>query len=146
MHITKIEDLKTLHHQSLDLGNEVLENRYLHIMIVLANLANTMTSLESEENTAVLRTELLSQYKEGIQSILLLGEECGFEAEWMEDYPHIKVNGDLSTHLMQLLEAIALFRVKKSAIMYKALLSQYLQLGKMLGIELEDITIESLQS
>ena len=75
MHITKIDELKTLHNQSLDLGNEVLENRYLRIMIVLANLANKMTILEREENTAVLRTELLSQYKEGIQSILLLGEE-----------------------------------------------------------------------
>ncbi|MGN1385507.1 MAG: hypothetical protein ACI4XS_02785 [Bacillus sp. (in: firmicutes)] len=144
MNVTKIDDLK-LHHQSLELIDDVPENKYLHLMIVLANMANATNELQNDENHAsISREALLSQYRSGLQSILILGEESGFEADWVEDYPHLKVNGELSNHLMQILEAVVLLRVKKSTVIYKALLTQYLQVGKMLSFELADIIDDSI--
>lgn len=146
MNVTKIDDLK-LHHQSLEQIDDVSENKYLHLMIVLANMANVTNELQNGENHApISREALLSQYRSGLHSILILGEESGFEADWVEDYPHLKVNGELSNHLMQILEAVVLLRVKKSTVIYKALLTQYLQVGKMLSFELADIIDDSIQN
>ena len=99
----------------------------------------TVKQEKDREKDSNSREKVISQYVEGIQSILLLGEEFGFKTEWLEDYAHQKVSGELSNHLMQVLEAIVLLRVKKSVVMYKALFMQYLQLGKLLGVEFEEI-------
>ena len=132
MNITILEDRKTIHDPPID-SNDVHENKYFNLMIAMAELVNVIDKQEKDREKVIL------QYVEGIQSILLLGEEFGFKTEWLEDYAHQKVSGELSNHLMQVLEAIVLLRVKKSVVMYKALFMQYLQLGKLLGVEFEEI-------
>lgn len=139
MNITKITDVKTVRNQPID-HKDVSEYKYLHIMIVLAKLADVIERVQKGEGKgSISRETILAEYVAGIQSILILGEDLGFETEWLDDYSHLKVSGELSNHLMQVLEAVVLFRVKKSAVLYKALLMQYLQLGNMLGFELEEI-------
>ena len=140
MNITKLDDPRIIHDQPID-SDHVLVNKYLNLLIVLAKLANVIDRVQNdEEKGSNSREMVLSHYVSGIQSILLLGEEFGFKAEWEEDYLHQKVSGELSNHLMQVLEAVMLFRVKRSVVMYKALFMQYLQLGKLLGFELEEIS------
>ena len=139
MNITQLDDQMIIHNQSIDSDN-VLENKYLNLMIVLAKLVNVIDGVHTgEEKGLISREMVLSQYVEGIESILLLGEEFGFKTEWLEDYSQQKISGELSNHLIQVLEALVLFRVKKSVVMYKALFIQYIQLGKLLGLELEEI-------
>jgi len=139
MNITILEDQKTIHDPPID-SNDVHENKYFNLMIAMAELVNVIDKQEKDrEKDSNSREKVISQYVEGIQSILLLGEEFGFKTEWLEDYAHQKVSGELSNHLMQVLEAIVLLRVKKSVVMYKALFMQYLQLGKLLGVEFEEI-------
>ena len=139
MNITLLEDRKTIHNPPID-NNDVPENKYLNLMIEMAELVNVIDKHEKDkEKSSNSREMVLLQYVEGIQSILLLGEEFGFKTEWLEDYAHQKVNGELSNHLLQVLEAVVLLRVKKSVVMYKALFMQYLQLGKLLGLEYEEI-------
>ena len=143
MNITRLEDRKTIHNLPID-SNNVPENKYLNLMIELAELVNVIDGVNTgEEKGLISREMVLSQYVEGIESILLLGEEFGFKTEWLEDYSHQKVSGELSNHLIQVLEAFVLFRVKKSVVMYKALFIQYIQLGKLLGFELEEIAENS---
>ena len=139
MNITLLEDRKTIHNPPID-NNDVPENKYLNLMIEMAELVNVIDKHEKDkEKSSNSREMVLLQYVEGIQSILLLGEEFGFKTEWLEDYAYQKVNGELSNHLLQVLEAVVLLRVKKSVVMYKALFMQYLQLGKLLGLEYEEI-------
>ena len=139
MNKTQLDDLTIIHNQSID-SDHALENKYLNLMIVLAKLVNVIDGVHTgEEKGLISREMVLSQYVEGIESILLLGEEFGFKTEWLEDYSQQKISGELSNHLIQVLEALVLFRVKKSVVMYKALFIQYIQLGKLLGFELEEI-------
>ena len=85
MNITRLDDLTTIHNQSLDSDN-VLENKYLNLMFVLAKLVNVIDGVNTgEEKGLISREMVLSQYVEGIESILLLGEEFGFKTEWLED-------------------------------------------------------------
>lgn len=139
---TRIEKMTEFHNepinvkQSMDVG-VIAENKYLNIMMVLAKLVDETISLPASEE--LYRDVILAEYVEGIQFILQLGEECGFENDLIEEYAQLRANGEISNQFMQVLEAVLLFRIKKSAIMYRALFYQYLQLGKLLNITLEEI-------
>ncbi|MFS0780644.1 dUTP diphosphatase [Bacillus sp. 1P06AnD] len=121
-------------------GEPLMDMKFLALLVELGELANATRCFKYWSATEPeSKQRILKEYADGIQSILSLGIEFGFDSRKYVDGSYYSGEKELTSQFLHVFEAVHLFKVKRSFDMYKILFYKYLHLGMLLGFSSKDI-------
>lgn len=124
-----------------NVSNEnTFEEKIVALLAIVGDLANksACTSYFDLNEKGTL-PEILQEYVKGLAYLLSIGRECDFQDNILyKNRIHISEQ-NVTKQLLNVFEAVCLFKVRKSIEVYTILYVNYVHLGDLLGLERKEV-------